>query len=99
MATEKKDLKEPAKFDFRIEIKKGANGFWQAEKVFPEPRKSIEDFETRAVAIIAMESVAADKAREGQDVVEIVIYDERNQPSIRYRYKSEVIKHVKLLQG
>ena len=99
MAREKKDIKEPAKFDYRIEVRKGANGHWLAEKVFPEPRKSIEDFETRALAVAAMEGVAADKARDGEDVVDIIIYDETNKPSIRYRYKREVIKHVKLLQG
>jgi hypothetical protein len=99
MARQKKEITEPTKFDYRIEVKKGANGLWQAEKVFPEPRKSISDFESREEAIIAMESVANDKAKESDDVVDIVIYDDTGAPKFRFRYKREVVKHVRLLQG
>jgi len=99
MARQKKDITEPAKFDYRIEVRKSADGLWQAEKVFPEPRKAISDFDSREEAIIAMEGVANDKVKESDDVVDIVIYDETDKPRFRFRYKREVVKHVRLLQG
>ena len=99
MPREKKDIKEPAKYDYRIEIKKSGNGKWQAEKVFPEPRKVITDFESQALALNAMEEVADDKAKEGEDVIDIVLCDDAGRPQIRYRYKREIIKHIRVLSG